>query len=133
MVRNVDHSHRIDRRWIVRLFKSEALKVIVSELIKNQLWSILETGGSEGGGVSDELIGDAIVVGAQVIAASQFVYEEKFIRKYDIPALKVVGLEGNIINGTMIPEKLNTLNFTLTNRFVRIHSSHPFIDSFWIH
>ena len=31
----------------------------------------------------------------QVVAACQFVYEEKFIRKYNIPALKVVGLEGN--------------------------------------
>lgn len=29
-----------------------------------------------------------------MVAACQFVYEEKFIRKYNIPALKVVGLEG---------------------------------------
>ena len=30
----------------------------------------------------------------QVVAATQFVYEEAYIRKYDIPALKVVGWEG---------------------------------------
>ena len=31
---------------------------------------------------------------SQVVAATQFVYEEAYIRKYDIPALKVVGWEG---------------------------------------
>lgn len=48
----------------------------------------------DSGGLSNELLGDALVVGAQVVAATQFVYEENFIRKYNIPPLKVVGLEG---------------------------------------
>ena len=30
----------------------------------------------------------------QVIVASQMVYEEKFITKYNVPALKAVGWEG---------------------------------------
>ncbi len=33
----------------------------------------------------------------KVVAACQFVYEEKFIRKYNIPALKVVGFEGRVV------------------------------------
>merc|ERR1712110_779453 len=49
---------------------------------------------SETGGVSDAVIGDIIVVCAQVIAACQFVYEEKFIAKYNVHPLKVVGSEG---------------------------------------
>jgi len=49
---------------------------------------------SESGGVSDAVIGDIIVVCAQVIAACQFVYEEKFIAKYNVHPLKVVGSEG---------------------------------------
>jgi len=44
--------------------------------------------------VSDAVIGDIIVICAQVIAACQFVYEEKFIAKYNIHPLKVVGSEG---------------------------------------
>merc|ERR1719510_1650411 len=40
------------------------------------------------------LMGDVIIVCAQVIVASQMVYEEKFITKYNVPALKAVGWEG---------------------------------------
>ena len=32
----------------------------------------------------------------QVIVASQMVYEEKFITKYNVPALQAVGWEGKI-------------------------------------
>ena len=66
----------------------------------------------QSGGVSDAVIGDIIVVCAQVekrrggenqsnnilkhqvIAACQFVYEEKFIAKYNVHPLKVVESEG---------------------------------------
>jgi len=40
------------------------------------------------------LLGDIMIVCAQVIVASQMVYEEKFITKYNVPALKAVGWEG---------------------------------------
>ena len=33
-------------------------------------------------------------MGAQVIVASQMVYEEKFVTKYNVPALQAVGWEG---------------------------------------
>ena len=43
---------------------------------------------------NNQLLGDILIVCAQVIVASQMVYEEKFISKYDVPALQAVGWEG---------------------------------------
>jgi len=43
---------------------------------------------------NDQLIGDVMIVCAQVIVASQMVYEEKFISKYDVHPLQAVGWEG---------------------------------------
>jgi len=40
------------------------------------------------------LIGDILIVCAQVIVATQMVYEEKFISKYNVHPLKAVGWEG---------------------------------------
>jgi len=40
------------------------------------------------------LIGDILIVCAQIIVASQMVYEEKFISKYNVHPLKAVGWEG---------------------------------------
>ena len=37
---------------------------------------------------SDIMLGDILIVGAQVIVASQVVYEEKFVTKYNVPALQ---------------------------------------------
>ena len=38
---------------------------------------------------SDILLGDLLIVGSQVIVATQMVYEEKFVTKYNVPALQV--------------------------------------------
>ncbi|OWA52970.1 Solute carrier family 35 member F6 [Hypsibius exemplaris] len=40
------------------------------------------------------ITGDLLIIMAQIIAACQMVYEEKFLSKYDVPALVAVGLEG---------------------------------------
>merc|ERR1719471_2471967 len=40
------------------------------------------------------LLGDLLIFCSQVIVASQMVYEEKFISKYNVPALQAVGWEG---------------------------------------
>jgi len=40
------------------------------------------------------LMGDMLIFCSQIIVAFQMVYEEKFITKYNLPALKVVGWEG---------------------------------------
>jgi len=39
-------------------------------------------------------VGDLLIFCSQVIVASQMVYEEKFITKYNVPALQAVGWEG---------------------------------------
>lgn len=43
---------------------------------------------------SHPLIGDLLVVAAQIVAATQMVLEEKFIGKYNVHPLQVVGNEG---------------------------------------
>ena len=43
---------------------------------------------------NDQLIGDTMIVCGQVIMASQMVYEEKFVSKYDVHPLQAVGWEG---------------------------------------
>lgn len=40
-------------------------------------------------------IGDLLIIMAQIIAAVQMVYEEKFVTRYSIPAMQAVGWEGN--------------------------------------
>lgn len=43
---------------------------------------------------TDILIGDSLIILAQVITASQMVFEERFVAGLDIPALQAVGWEG---------------------------------------
>merc|ERR1712223_1428878 len=43
---------------------------------------------------NEQLIGDVLIVCAQIIVASQMVYEEKVVSKYGVPALQAVGWEG---------------------------------------
>ena len=56
------------------------------------------------------------------MAATQFVYEEAYVKKYDIPALKVVGWEGIlriIYNETNTKNKLTFIEtFYVCKRFV---------------
>lgn len=42
------------------------------------------------------LTGDLLIITAQIITAIQMVYEEKFVKDLDIPALQAVGWEGKI-------------------------------------
>ncbi|XP_062505783.1 solute carrier family 35 member F6-like [Corticium candelabrum] len=41
-----------------------------------------------------QVTGDLLIVTAQIIVAIQMTYEEKVIKKYEVPALQVVGWEG---------------------------------------
>lgn len=54
--------------------------------------SVLDS--STSSSASNPLLGDALVVAAQVVTATQMVVEEKLLDKYDVPALQAVGLEG---------------------------------------
>ncbi|PNF37656.1 Solute carrier family 35 member F6 [Cryptotermes secundus] len=53
------------------------------------------------------VLGDMLIIGAQVVAASQMVLEEKFVSGLDIPALQAVGWEGlfgfSILGFMLIP------------------------------
>jgi len=50
--------------------------------------------GNDGANAPHPLWGDIIIICAQIVVAIQMVVEEKFLSKYNIPALQVVGLEG---------------------------------------
>ncbi|XP_066997027.2 solute carrier family 35 member F6 [Anabrus simplex] len=43
---------------------------------------------------SDIIVGDLMIIGAQIIVATQMVWEEKFVSGLDIPAMQAVGWEG---------------------------------------
>ena len=47
-----------------------------------------------GGGASNQILGDALIIAAQVVVAIQMVVEEKLMTKYKTPALQAVGWEG---------------------------------------
>jgi len=44
--------------------------------------------------INGVITGDLLIILAQIIVAIQMVYEEKYLEKYDVPALLAVGLEG---------------------------------------
>jgi drug/metabolite transporter (DMT)-like permease len=50
--------------------------------------------GSNDSNAPDPVLGDIIIVAAQVVVAGQMVLQEKFISNNDVPPLQVVGLEG---------------------------------------
>lgn len=50
--------------------------------------------GSNSTSASKPILGDTLVVCAQLIAATQMVVEEKLLDKYRVPALQAVGMEG---------------------------------------
>jgi len=59
--------------------------------------SVLRMYGAEGNGTksdTDIILGDALIFCSQIIVATQMVLEEKFISKYNVPALQAVGWEG---------------------------------------
>jgi hypothetical protein len=38
--------------------------------------------------------GDLLIIMAQIVVAVQMVYEEKFVTRYNVPAMQAVGWEG---------------------------------------
>jgi len=70
------------------LFHSE----YIGNLIRGASSSLGLEGATHSG--SEILIGDLMIIGAQVIVAVQMVLEEKFVSKYNVPALQAVGWEG---------------------------------------
>lgn len=54
---------------------------------------IFSSGGSSNS-LNSIITGDLLIVMAQIVTASQMVWEEKFVTKHNVPALQAVGWEG---------------------------------------
>lgn len=72
---------------------------VMSRPFNKEFYGPLMLGDTLGGEADDHtstqiLIGDILIICAQVIVATQMVYEEKFISKYNVHPLKAVGWEG---------------------------------------
>eukprot|EP01147_Barroeca_monosierra_P010100 gene10100-2267_t len=65
--------------------------------------------GSSGSQAPNPILGDALIIAAQVIVAIQMVVEEKFLTQYEVPALLAVGWEG--IFGMCIMSVLSMIFF----------------------
>ena len=55
--------------------------------------------------------GDMLIIGAQVVAATQMVLEEKFVSGLDIPALQAVGWEGKYFSIKLQQKIINCIKF----------------------
>lgn len=51
-------------------------------------------GGDDDANAPNPILGDILIVGAQLVVAIQMVVEERAVKKYNVPALQVVGYEG---------------------------------------
>ena len=47
-------------------------------------------------------LGDLLIIMAQIIVATQMVYEQKFVMRYNVPALQAVGWEGMPVRGQIL-------------------------------
>ncbi|CRK86921.1 CLUMA_CG000742, isoform A [Clunio marinus] len=67
----------------------------------------------------DVLIGDSLIILAQIITASQMVFEERFVAGLDIPALQAVGWEGffgfSVLSLLLIPMYFISVPSKFTN------------------
>jgi hypothetical protein len=57
------------------------------------------------------MLGDLLIIGAQVVAATQMVLEEKFVSGLDIPALQAVGWEGKYFAIKLWQKIINCIMF----------------------
>jgi len=76
----------------LRLYHWLGMFFVLVGLMSVGLASVL--GGNSGSGAPHPLEGNIIIIAAQIVVAVQMVVEEKFIGKFDVPALQVVGWEG---------------------------------------
>mmetsp|Transcript_27339 Transcript_27339/g.38539 ORF Transcript_27339/g.38539 Transcript_27339/m.38539 type:complete len:369 (-) Transcript_27339:79-1185(-) len=76
----------------LKLYHWLGMLSVLSGLVLVGVASVLQGGSSSD--APHPLWGDIIIVAAQLIVATQMVVEEKFIGKYEVPPLLVVGWEG---------------------------------------
>ena len=77
------------------------------------LQSYVCSGDSGSTSQSKAMVGNVLIIFAQIIVATQMVVEEKFIGGYDIPALQVVGWEG-LWGGTILSALLVVMYYIPT-------------------
>ncbi|XP_049830054.1 solute carrier family 35 member F6 [Schistocerca gregaria] len=107
--------HRIlsIREWIGILF-------VILGLVVVSLSDLGSDSSGSTGGTTNVILGDVLIIGAQVIAATQMVLEEKFVSGLDIPPMQAVGWEG--VFGLVIMGLLQI-------PFYYIHVPPPFSDN----
>jgi len=66
--------------------------LVLSGLALVGVASVLDDDG--GAGAPNPVVGDILVIAAQLVVAIQMVVEEKLLGNFDVPALQAVGLEG---------------------------------------
>eukprot|EP00056_Hartaetosiga_gracilis_P014334 m.240305 g.240305 ORF g.240305 m.240305 type:complete len:385 (-) comp14849_c0_seq1:331-1485(-) len=92
-------------------------------------------GGSSGTQARNPILGDIIIICAQVIVAVQMVVEEKFVGKYEVPPLLAVGWEG--VFGMIIMSSLSMIFFYIPgpragNTFENFNDAFFQINNSWI-
>ncbi|XP_047113740.1 solute carrier family 35 member F6 [Schistocerca piceifrons] len=107
--------HRIltIREWIGILF-------VILGLVVVSLSDLGSDSSGSTGGTTNVILGDVLIIGAQIIAATQMVLEEKFVSGLDIPPMQAVGWEG--VFGLVIMGLLQI-------PFYYIHVPPPFSDN----
>jgi drug/metabolite transporter (DMT)-like permease len=81
--------------------------------------------------IPPEVIGVAMVVLAQIFTATQFVIEEKIMSRYELPAIKAVGLEGlfGLLSlGILMPTLYYTVGKDTGNYFDLVVGWHEIIN-----
>ena len=97
------------------------------------LVGLADFSGGSGKSQHDIILGDLLIVLAQIITASQMVWEEKFVAGRDIPALQAVGYEGLfgfiVLGLALIPMywiKVAPFDENAIDAFIQI-SNNPFL------
>ena len=75
------------REWLGMLTVIMGLRVVVES-------DFIFGSGSSNNSINSIITGDLLIVMAQIVTASQMVWEEKFVTKHNVPALQAVGWEG---------------------------------------
>uniref|UniRef100_A0A914X1T1 Solute carrier family 35 member F6 n=1 Tax=Plectus sambesii TaxID=2011161 RepID=A0A914X1T1_9BILA len=81
-------------RTIMRGFQWLGMGLVMSGLIVVGIADIALGTDSSKDDINSVITGDLLIIMAQIIVAIQMVYEQKYVMKYDVPALLAVGLEG---------------------------------------
>ncbi|KAK2175086.1 hypothetical protein NP493_753g00007 [Ridgeia piscesae] len=101
----------------IRIYMWIGMMLIVFGLLFVGVSDVMFGGTSTGTGLNGIISGDLLIIMAQIIVATQMVYEQKFIMKYNVPALQAVGWEGffgaSVLGLLLIP-------------MYYIHVGHPF-------